>query len=176
METNFRRALSWVLAHEGGFVHHPKDPGGATNQGITLDVYRSYYGADKGVAHLEAIPPGHVAHIYRDGYWQRCCCDVLPAGVDYVVFDQAVNSGPLQAMKWLQKAAGVAPDGQLGPVTLRAVTSDSPVMLIQEMCRLRLSVLQRLRNGTLWRHFGRGWKRRVTEVQATGIRMALGEE
>ena len=175
METNFRRALAQILAHEGGFVNHPQDPGGATNQGITLATYRSYYGPDKTVAHLAAIPPGHVAHIYRDGFWQRCCCDVLPVGVDYVVFDQAVNSGPLQAIKWLQKAAGVAPDGQLGPVTLRAVASDSPVILIQEMCRLRLSVLQRLRNGTLWRHFGRGWKRRVAEVQATGIQMALGE-
>ena len=176
METTFRTALQHVLAHEGGFVNHPQDPGGATNQGITLDVYRSYYGADKEVSHLAAIPPGHVAHIYRDGYWMRCRCDELPAGVDYVVFDQAVNSGPLQSIKWLQKAAGVAPDGQLGPVTLQAVARDSPVILIQEMCRLRLSVLQRLWNGTLWRHFGRGWKRRVEEVRSTGIQMAIWRE
>ena len=173
MQTQFGAALAAVLQHEGGYVHHPHDPGGHTNKGVTLAVYRGYYGADKTVADLQAIPTGHVAHIYRDGYWNRCRCDELPAGVDYVVFDQAVNSGPLQSIKWLQTATGVARDGQLGPLTLAAVHRESPVILIQEMCRLRIRILQRLRNGTLWKHFGRGWRRRVAEVQATGIRMAL---
>lgn len=172
MDDRFLMALDLVLRHEGGYVDHVRDPGGATNQGITLATYRSYYGAARTKADLAAIPAAHVAHIYRHGYWDRCRCSELPRGVDYVVFDQAVNSGPLQSIKWLQKAAGVAPDGQLGPVTLRAVTSDSPVVLIQEMCRLRLSVLQRLRNGSLWRTFGRGWKRRIVEVQAAGVQLA----
>ena len=174
METTFPRALAAVLRHEGGYVDDPRDPGGATNQGITLTTFRHYYGEHQMRRDLAAITQEQVTHIYRTGYWDCCRCNELPVGVDYVVFDQAVNSSPLQSITWLQKAAGVATDGQLGPVTLGVVSNAVPSILIQEMCRLRLSVLQRLRNGTLWRTYGRGWRRRVTEVQALALQLAAG--
>ena len=95
--------------------------------------------------------------------------------MDYVAFDQAVNSGPLQSITWLQQAAGVTTDGDLGPMTLEAVLQDAPPILIQEMCRLRLSILQRLRNGTLWTRYGRGWRRRVAAVQTLALQLAAGD-
>lgn len=175
MQENYITALRWVLEHEGGYVDHPKDPGGATMKGITLATYRRYYGAAKTKQDLQAIPDGHVAYIYREGYWNRCRCDDLPSGVDYVVFDQAVNSGPAQSIRWLQKAARVATDGNLGPATLQAVKGSNPVVLVLEMCRIRLSVLERIRNGSLWKTFGKGWKARVEDVQAMGVCLAKGE-
>ena len=172
MRENYTYALQQVLKHEGGYVDHPNDPGGATNFGVTLSVYRQHYGPHQTKETLRHITDEQVAFIYQEGYWNRCRCDMLPSGVDYVVFDQAVNSGPFQSIKWLQKATGVTPDGQLGPITLRWVEQSDASSLIQAMCRLRLSVLERLRNGDLWRTFGKGWKRRVTEVESAGIRLA----
>ncbi len=172
MREHFVYALERVLEHEGGYVDHPKDPGGATMKGITLTTYQRYYGQEKTKADLRAIPDGHVAHIYRDGYWNRCRCDDLPSGVDYVVFDQAVNAGPVQSIRWLQQALRVSADGIFGPATMRALQGRNPVIIIPEMCRIRLSFLERLRNGTLWKTFGKGWKRRVETVQVLGMRLA----
>ncbi|SDY77894.1 Glycosyl hydrolase 108 [Nitrosomonas halophila] len=91
MQDNFLNALEHVLAHEGGWADHPRDPGGATMKGVTLAVYQRYFGADKDKAALRAISDAELQHVYRTGYWEKCRCDELPNGVDYAVFDAAVN-------------------------------------------------------------------------------------
>lgn len=172
MQKNFPSALKLVLIHEGGYVDHPQDPGGATNKGVTLAVFQRFYGASMTKADLRAITDAQVSHIYQTGYWDTCQCDALPSGVDYVVFDQAVNSGPAQSAKWLQAAVGVPVDGAIGPQTLEAALQRPPVLVINTMCDTRLAFLQRLRNGALWQTFGRGWQSRVEGVRAAGQRLA----
>jgi len=169
MQQNFARALQLVLAHEGGFVNHPSDPGGATNKGITLMVFRRFFGAAKTVDDLRAITDAQVEHIYKTSYWDACRCDELPNGVDYVVFDQAVNSGPGRSARWLQAAVGVPVDGVIGPQTLDATSQGSPVQVINAMCDARLAFLRQLETFAV---FGRGWERRVAEVRVEGIRLA----
>lgn len=102
MKENFEQSLQYVLVHEGGFADHPSDPGGATMKGVTLATFRRHFGANKSVNDLKNITQAQLEQIYRSGYWDKCRCDQLPSGVDYAVFDGAVNSGPGRSAIWLQ--------------------------------------------------------------------------
>nr|VFK39655.1 MAG: Lysozyme family protein [Candidatus Kentron sp. SD]VFK45089.1 MAG: Lysozyme family protein [Candidatus Kentron sp. SD]VFK78267.1 MAG: Lysozyme family protein [Candidatus Kentron sp. SD] len=175
MKENFENALRRVLIHEGGYVDHPKDPGGATNRGVTLSTFQRFYGRRMGKEDLRAITDEQLRHIYKTGYWDRCRCDDLPEGVDYVVFDQAVNSGPGRSAKWLQKTIGVPEDGGVGPRTIGAASRCPPPRAVKDMCAERLGFMQRIRGGELWRAFGRGWQSRVDSVRAHGLSLAMGE-
>ena len=172
MQENFAVCLNHVLAHEGGYVDHPSDPGGATNRGITLKVYRAFYGEHLGKQELREITVREAGAIYRKNYWDKCKCDALPAGVEYAVFDQAVNSGPGRSVQWLQTAIRVKADGVIGSKTRTAVAGKDPVKVINDMCDERLAFLKQLGH---WRDFGRGWSRRVSEVRQQAIMLAGGE-
>lgn len=172
--SGFTRALPRVLAHEGGYVNDPLDPGGATNKGITFRVYDAYR-IRKGLPtrDVRAITATEIAEIYRLQYWDAVKGDELPPGLDYVLFDGAVNSGPSQSIKWLQRALGsVAVDGQIGQATLAAVTAHGrPAELIDRICDRRLTFLQALKT---WPRFGKGWRARVEGVRKTARSWALG--
>lgn len=171
MKENFDKALQCVLAHEGGFANHPKDPGGATMKGVTLLTFRRFFGAGKTVEELKQINQEQLTHIYRIDYWDKCRCDQLPNGVDYTIFDFAVNSGPGRAIKALQAVLGAKQDGVIGPLTIGLVTAREPAALIKELCDQRLAFLQGL---TTFATFGKGWSRRVEEVRKTALAMASG--
>lgn len=168
MNRNFRRSLALVLKHEGGFVNHPRDPGGATNKGITIGTFRRYVNPRGTVADLKRITDAEVAKVYKAHYWDAVKGDELPDGVDFAVFDFAVNSGPSRAIKHLQAAAGVLADGRLGPLTMSAVQARNAADLIERICDSRMGFLRRLRT---WDVFGKGWTRRVHEVRAQALAM-----
>jgi len=167
---NFDRSLAKVLIHEGGYVNHPADPGGETNKGVTRRVYDAYrQRKNLPIQSVRYISNAEVAEIYRFQYWNNCLGDHLPKGVDYVVFDGAVNSGPKQSIIWLQQALGLPQaDGSIGNATLQAVENAEPRALIADICARRMGFLQRLRT---WGTFGVGWTRRVSGVKATGLAM-----
>ncbi len=173
MRENFEYSLKNVLVHEGGWADHPQDPGGATMKGVTLNTFRRYYGSSKSKDDLRSISNDQLEHIYRTGYWDRSKCDDLPSGVDYAVFDAAVNSGPGRAARWLQAAVGADQDGGIGPATLGKVSAMDPKEMIGEMLDRRLRFLQGL---DTWPTFGKGWERRVEGVRQIAIKMADGEE
>jgi lysozyme family protein len=173
-----KESLARVLVHEGGYVNHPSDPGGPTNKGITQRVYDSYRkGKRLATRSVKAITSEEVAAIYDRQYWDAVKGDQLPAGVDYVVFDGAVNSGPGQSIKWLQRALGPLytgrVDGILGLGTLAALKAvNNHDSLIDRICNQRLAFLRALKT---WRTFGGGWSRRVAEVRLIGKAWASGE-
>ncbi len=169
MNKNFQRALELVLKHEGGYVNHPSDPGGHTNKGVTLDNYRRYVKPGGTVADLKAISDEEVATVYRRFYWDAVKGDDLPAGIDYAVFDFAVNSGPSRAAKYLQRVLGVAQDGIIGPQTLAAARAAKPSVVIDNLCDRRMIFLKGL---SIWPTFGKGWTRRVEDVRTESKRMA----
>lgn len=169
-KSNYDRLLALVLKHEGGFVDHPKDPGGATNFGVTQAVYNAYRGIGKhrSVRHI-TMP--EVTEIYRRQYWDAVRGDDLPDGVDYTIFDFAVNSGVSRASQFLQRAVGVRADGKIGPVTLSAVRGRNPGDVISDVNTARLAFLRGLRH---WPTFGKGWRRRVDDVLRISMQMAGG--
>lgn len=172
---NYQKALDLVLVHEGGYVNHPRDPGGPTNKGVTQRVYDLYREAkDLPARTVKKITPAEIADIYKTRYWDVVKGDQLPAGVDYVVFDGAVNSGTGQSAKWLQRALGGhykgKVDGQIGQSTLAAVAAHpNHDALVNAICDRRMAFLQALKT---WPTFGKGWKRRVDEVRKIGRAMA----
>lgn len=174
MRVNFRPSFTATLKHEGGFADHPADPGGATMRGITQRVYDGYR-RRRGLAptSVRHITPAELEDIYRLQYWDACRCDELPLGIDYCVFDAAVNSGPAQAIKWLQRTLGVSADGVMGEHTLTAVRGLPVGAVIDGTCDRRLAMLRSLKT---FRTFGAGWTRRVSEVRALAKRMAAGME
>ena len=169
MKDNFDRCLAEVLRHEGGWADHPKDPGGATMQGVTLVTYSNWLGREATKDELRNMPPAHRDEIYRKHYWDKVKGDDLPPGVDLCLFDFAVNSGPKRAVVAAQEALGVNADGALGPMTLGAIQKATPSVLVDRVCQYRLAFLQRL---PTWDTFGGGWARRVEDVLKVAEGMA----
>jgi lysozyme family protein len=170
MQSNFETCLALMLAHEGGYVNHELDPGGMTNLGVTKRVWEEWVGHEVDEKQMRALTPETVAPLYKRKYWDACRADDLVAGVDYVVFDVAVNSGPGRAIKFLQSCVGVTADGGFGPATLAAVkeVEKDPARLIELYCAKRLEFLQSLKT---FETFGKGWSRRVQEVKDKALKM-----
>jgi lysozyme family protein len=167
---NFARALEHVLKDEGGYVDHPKDPGGATNMGITLRTLADWRGvATLSKAEVKALTRDEAGRIYRKKYWDAIRGDDLPDGVDYATFDFAVNSGVHRASIYLQDILGVAPDGKIGPLTVKATIGKDRARLVNKLCDDRVAFLKRL---STFPTFGRGWMTRVKGVRAEALLMA----
>jgi len=165
----FEQCLAEVLKHEGGYSDHKLDPGGATNLGITLDTLSAHRGRKVTRADVKALTVAEAGAIYLRNYWHAACCDQLPPGVDYMIFDLAVNSGVGRARKYLQRAAGVADDGIIGPATLAAVKARKPLQLVDSISGLRDAFYRGLKE---FPTFGKGWLRRLSEVTAKAREMA----
>lgn len=163
MQANFKKALAHVLGHEGGFSDHPRDPGGATNLGVTLRTWQDWLRRPVAVAQLQKLTPEDVAPLYEKKYWRIAGCDSLPSGLDYLVFDFAVNAGPGRAVKTLQTAVGATPDGVLGPKTLAAISALGIEKTIERFTEERLKFYRSLHTFDV---FGRGWTRRTEEAES----------
>lgn len=157
---NFQTVTNWLLVHEGGYVNHPKDPGGATNKGViqrTYDAYRTRIGRPK--QSVKLITNEEVWAIYKSQYWDPIAGDLLPDGLDYAVYDFAVNSGVARAVRFLQELLRVKQDGVIGNATLGAIRAHSNIeQLIHDLCLKRWNWMKTLKT---YKTFGKGWTRRV---------------
>ena len=168
MKENFNEALEAILHHEGGFVNHPTDPGGMTNLGVTKRVWEEWVGHEVDEKAMRALTPETVGPMYKAKYWDKIKGDELPTGVDYAVFDAAINSGPGRAAKWLQSVVGAVPDGAIGAGTLAKVAAMDAEDIVEKYQETRLAFMQSL---PTWDTFGKGWGRRVTEVKDAALKM-----
>jgi len=168
MKTNFEQCFALVLKNEGGYVDNPKDPGGCTNLGCTKATWEAYVGHAVTKDNIRDLGPNDVMPLYKTKYWDTISGDDLPMGVDYAVFDFAINSGPGRAAKTLQSVLNVNADGQIGPATLNALEAANAREVATLICEKRLAFLQSL---PTWSTFGKGWGRRVAEVEQTAFSM-----
>lgn len=168
MHKNFQKCLSMLLHHEGGFVNHPKDPGGMTNLGVTKAVYDKWIDRESTEEEMRALTSVDVAPIYKKNYWDRVRGDDLPSGVDWCAFDWAVNSGSGRPAKAIQRAVGATPDGAIGPRTLQAIMNKEPKAIVENVYTQRQSFYESLKT---FETFGRGWTRRNKETLEQALRM-----
>ncbi len=170
MRETLAKVMPALRAHEGGWSNHKDDPGGATMYGVTQAVYddwRVERGRPKQT--VRDITEDEVRQIFKVGFWDRIKGDDLPTGIDYATFDAAVNSGPARGAKWLQRAVNVPVDGKVGAITVRAAFAPDPVTVIKAICANRLGFVQSLKT---FKVFGKGWTRRVAEVEALATKLA----
>ncbi len=169
--SNYNECLKIILMHEGGYVNHPKDPGGETNLGVTKRVYEEWGGTKE----MKDLTIEDVEPIYKKNYWDKIKGDDLPDGLDLCVFDFGVNAGPGRAAKFLQKLLGVTQDGGIGPQTLGALQSaigEDKVTQTREMIEKYQSMRQEYYEGlSTFNTFGKGWTRRVDETTHEAISM-----
>ena len=168
MTKNFDKCLSMLLEHEGGYVNHPDDPGGMTNMGITKRTYDDFHGTDIDEEGMRQLTTADIEPIYKENYWLKCKCHELPSGVDWAMFDWAVNSGPSRAAKALQRAVGASTDGVIGPQTLALAKGVDRVNLINRMAMYREQFYRSL---STFDTFGKGWLRRNDETREQAIAM-----
>ena len=149
----FLEAVEHILELEGGFVAHPKDPGGNTNFGISQ---KSYPNLDiKNLTKSEAI------NIYLRDYWLPLRLDELPGSLRLCLFDCAVNQGTNVAIKFLQASLGTVVDGKIGPMTIFAAKSKSPQLVLINILKGRQLHYTKL---STWDAFGKGWSKRLLHI------------
>jgi lysozyme family protein len=174
MNANFEQCLEMLLVHEGGYVNHKDDPGGETNLGVTRATWELWVGHPVSEKEMRNLTPLMVSPLYKRKYWDACRANELVPGLDYAVFDVAVNSGVGRAIKLLQSCVGATPDGGYGSITaalVKKAEQEDPIRLIELYCAKRLEFLESLKTFII---FGKGWSRRVAEVKADSLAMAQG--
>jgi lysozyme family protein len=168
MKDNWDNAFRLMLQSEGGFVNHPSDPGGMTNLGVTKSTWESWVGREVDEAEMRGLTADQVEPLYKERYFDAVRGDELPMGLDYLMFDFAVNAGAGRAIKTLQTSVGVTPDGGFGPITMKAVEAVDPVELIERFSQAKENFYRSL---TTFSTFGKGWLNRVADVKVKASAM-----
>lgn len=169
----FDHALKIILQHEGGYVDHPEDPGGATNLGVTKATWEAWVEHPVTKDAIKALTVADVAPVYRKNYWDACRCDDLHPALALCVFDFAVNAGPGRAVRYLQSTVGAPQDGKIGPMTIAAadqlITDNGAAFVVKRYCDNRRAYYRQL---STFATFGKGWLRRVDETEAEARKLA----
>ena len=168
MNSNWQKSFELMLKSEGGFVNHPSDPGGMTNLGVTKATWENWVGRESDEAEMRGLTPEKVEPLYKKKYFDAVRGDELPMGLDYLMFDFAVNAGAGRAIKTLQTAVGVTPDGGFGPMTMAAVQAVDPNELIERFSQAKEDFYRSL---TTFATFGKGWLNRVADVKVKASAM-----
>ena len=168
MKNNFDKCLHMLLEHEGGYVNDSRDSGGMTNLGVTKRVYDEWIGRESTEQEMRDLTPDDVAPIYKKNYWDRVKGDYVPSGVDWCLYDWAVNSGSGRPAKAVQRAVGATPDGVIGKQTVGLIMEKDPKYIIDYVYTVRQAFYEGLDD---YKHFGRGWSRRNTETLHQAMKM-----
>lgn len=169
MTGNFKECLDLVLKSEGGFVNHPSDPGGMTNLGVTKRVWEEYTGHEADEKTMRGLTPEKVAPLYEQRYWRPTYCEVLPRGLDLLIFSMGINAGTGRCVKLLQSSIGCVADGVIGPRTMELIKSANVADLIRKYSEARREYYRSLKNFPV---FGKGWLARVDREESEALNMA----
>ena len=171
MQNNFDKCLDLVLKSEGGYVNNSQDPGGVTNLGVTQRVLEEWLGHPVDDKIMRNLTRDQVSGLYKAKYWMACYAPQLPLGVDYCLFDAAVNMGPGRAVKLLLEAIQCMPDGTIGPRTMQLLDQKKPEDIVDAFSQRKINFYEGLKTFPV---FGKGWLKRVEDVKFNALKM-IGE-
>lgn len=136
---DFKKAYPLILAHEGGYVNDPDDPGGETYKGVArkmhpdwlgwhiVDMIKAKPGFPDALQSADAIEIKkqldlELSSFYYAHYWLKIQGDLIVSQeVANSMFDFAINAGETTSISLAQVVVGTKPDGQIGPKTLEAI-------------------------------------------------------
>jgi len=175
MLSNWQNSFELVLDSEGGFSTDPDDKGnqmpdgrpGATNLGVTMMTWEMYVQRQATIDEMKTLTPDDVEPLYKRLFWDKVWGDKQFTGVDYLLFDCAVNTGVAQCVLFLQRAVGAQPDGQLGPLTYAATITHDPKDLIEQFSQQKINFYKGLNNPK----YEKGWLARVAHVKDAALIM-----
>ncbi|RVG70919.1 glycoside hydrolase family 108 protein [Sinorhizobium meliloti] len=171
MKSTYAKAMKQIRQFEGGYINHPRDPGGATNFGVTQAVYDEYRSTLKLTKRsVKSITESEVDDIYLTRYANKVRYDDLPAGIDFATLDGAVNSGVSRGAKWLQSALGISADGVIGAQTVAAATAADALKVIKSIYAKRTGFLRGL---STYSTFGKGWLSRCATGEAFSAKLQM---
>ena len=176
MNSNWQKSFELMLKSEGGYSDDQRDSGnhlpngreGSTMLGVTQYNWENWAGHEVTQDQMKKLTPEDVKPFYKKKFWDVCRCDDMPSGIDYLVFDFAVNAGCGGSAKILQKAVGVTPDGGIGPMTLAAVNAIPEAELIERFSEAKEAFYRSLDNFPV---YGNGWLSRVAQVKVKASAM-----
>lgn len=152
MNAFFPKCLAFTLEFEGGWSNNPKDPGGATNLGVTLASYRRYVNPKGTISDLRNMTAQTAGTVYYKNYWTPIDGDGLEGGVDLLAFDIGVNMGVGRANEFLRQTGNLK-----GKARVTALD------------RARMGFWHHLRT---WTIFGKGWCARENACLKLALSMA----
>lgn len=170
--SNFDLAIPTIVKHEGGFVDHQKDPGGATNWGVSLRYLKTLgqlgdidQDGDVDADDIRNMPKGFALTLYRDNWWSKYqYFRIADQELATKVFDLAINMGAKQCHKLLQRACWafgqtIKDDGVLGGISFATINLIDATKLLAEFKRLAIQFYESLNKP----EFIKGWKARVRD-------------
>lgn len=160
---DYTKLVPIIKKWEGGFVNDPDDSGGATNKGVTLATFRSFYGSSKTVNDLKAMTDAQWLHIFLNGYWNKCqASQINNQAIANIFVDWAWGSGPVTAIKKVQGLVGTDVDGIVGPKTLAAINGANQEQLFNKIKAARIKFVEDLvKSRPKDKKFLSGWKNRI---------------
>ncbi|MEM6462235.1 MAG: glycosyl hydrolase 108 family protein [Pseudomonadota bacterium] len=169
----FETAYPFIAKWEGGFVDDPRDPGGATNMGITIDTLSDWLGRPASVDDVRNLTSTEAQQIYFTRYWTPIHCDQIPVSLALMTFNAAVNCGPSRGAKLLQQALNdldqnLVVDGVVGPTTLAAANHVDQRSAVQKYEQVHEAYYRGLANFSI---YGRGWLNRLSDVTAGALNL-----
>jgi lysozyme family protein len=172
MNSNFDKSFDKVMQSEGGYVWDKDDAGGETNLGVTIGAWGAYLGRAIKPGEMKALTREQVKPFYKQMYWDKVKGDDLPKGVDYAVFDFAVNAGVGRATKFLQRAVGAIDDGVIGAGTLALIAKTAAKTLIDNFSKQKEDFYRGLaEKNPSQQKFLNGWLTRLSHVHNDAIDM-----
>jgi lysozyme family protein len=179
---DFEKAIPVILAHEGGYVNHPNDPGGATNFGVSLRFLAEHPemgdfdgDGDVDVEDIRNMSVDDAKNVYRKLWWEKYKYgQIIDQTIATKVLDLSVNMGAKRAHILLQTALNKAfglkltVDGILGPASIgviNACSDDTEQTLLTAYCDEAFGFYQRLIDkNPKFKVFEKGWKKRAYSV------------
>ena len=173
---DYNQLIPIIKKWEGGFINDPDDSGGATNKGVTLSTFRTWFGANKTVNDLKALTDDQWIYIFLNGYWNQCkASQIYNQDIANIIVDWAWASGPKTAIKKVQAIVGTDADGIVGPKTLAAINSANPRQLFDKIKAARLQFVENLaKQRPKDKKFLQGWKNRINSFFFAGGASNLG--
>jgi lysozyme family protein len=166
-----------ISKYEGGYGWNKRDPGGPTKFGVTCYDLAQHRGQKmdsmaRWAPIVALMDLAEAEAIFKTKYATGIRYDDLPAGADALMMDYAVNSGVARPILVAHRLLGV-PGSGMSQTLVDAIKKTSLPKFINDMCNERLSFMHAIRGGQSWAEFGGGWSKRVADLRAYCLHIAV---